>query len=111
MRARKKRDEQQFGELAVMIHSRLFACTGFPRLQRLIRIVLGPVGLRYDRILMYPFDDAWDVLTELSVDRVEAVRKRDADLAQTVVRTHRAQLEALALERVKLPEIARYFRD
>jgi DNA-binding GntR family transcriptional regulator len=110
-RARKKRDERRFGELAVTIHSRLFACTGFPRLQRLIRIVLGPVGLRYDRILTYPFDDAWDVLTDLSIERVEAVRQRDAELARTVVRTHRAQLETLALERVKRPEIARYFQD
>ena len=110
-RARKRRDEDAFGELAVSIHSRLFACTGFPRLQRLIRIVLGPVGLRYDRMLTYPFDDAWDVLTDLSIERVEAVRQRDAGLAQSAVRAHRARLETLALERVKRPEIARYFRD
>ena len=110
-RARRVRDERRFAELAVDIHSRLFACTGFARLQKLIRLVLGPVGLRYDRILTYPFDDAWDILTDLSVERVEAVRDRDADLVVTVVRTRRAQLEALALERVKLPEIARYFRD
>jgi DNA-binding GntR family transcriptional regulator len=110
-RARRKRDEQRFGELAVMIHSQLFACTGFPRLLRLIQIVLGPVALRYDRILAYPFDDTWDVLTELSVQRVEAVRARDAELAREVVRSHRAQLQVLTLERVKLPEIARYFRD
>ena len=73
--------------------------------------MLGPVGLRYDRILTYPFDDAWDVLTGLSIERIEAVRQRDAELTRTVVRTRRAQLETLALERVKQPEIARYFRD
>lgn len=109
-KARRDRDEKRFAELAVDIHSRLFACTGFPRLQKLIQIVLGPVGLRYDRILVYPFDDAWDVLTELSVRRVDAIRARDAELVVTLVRDHRAQLQAMALERAQLPQIARYFR-
>ena len=109
-RARRDQDSKAFSELAVEIHARLFACTGFPRLQKLIQIVLGPTGFRYDRILVYPFDDAWDTLTDLSVERVEAVRKRDADLVVAVVRERRAVLQAMAEERVKLPEIARYFR-
>lgn len=109
-KARRDRNEKRFAELAVEIHSRLFACTGFPRLQKLIQIVLGPVGFRYDRILVYPFDDAWDLLTDLSVKRVEAVRDRDADLVCRVVRTHRDQLHAMAVERAQMPEIARYFR-
>lgn len=109
-RARRDRDEKRFAELAVGIHSRLFACSGFPRLQKLIQIVLGPVGLRYDRILVYPFDDAWDVLTELSVARVDAMRARDADLAVSVVREHRQEMHRMALERVQLPQIARYFK-
>jgi DNA-binding GntR family transcriptional regulator len=110
-RARRAGDEAQFAELAVEIHTRLFACTGFPRLQRLIGMVLGPVGLRYDRVLVYKFDDAWDLLTDLSVGRVEALLERDAALVASVVRTHRVQLQAMALERVRLPEIARYFRE
>lgn len=109
-RARRDRDEKRFAELAVEIHSRLFACTGFPRLQKLIQIVLGPVGLRYDRILVYPFDDAWDVLTELSVERVEAIRARDAERAVTMVRRHRAEMQRMAMERMQLPQIARYFK-
>jgi len=109
--ARRAGDEARFAELAVDIHARLFACTGFPRLQRLIGMVLGPVGLRYDRVLVYKFDDAWDLLTDLSVGRVEALHERDAALAANIVRTHRAQLQAMALERVRLPEIARYFRE
>jgi DNA-binding GntR family transcriptional regulator len=109
-RARRDRDPVGFSALAVEIHSRLFACTGFPRLQKLIQIVLGPAGFRYDRILVYPFDDAWDVLTDLSVERVEAIRKRDAELVVRIVRERRQVLQAMAEERVRQPEIARYFR-
>jgi DNA-binding GntR family transcriptional regulator len=110
-RARRVRDQGRYAELAVAIHERLFACTGFPRLQKLIRMVLGPVGLRYDRVLSYPFDDAWDLLTEISVGRYEAIRDRDAQRAVEMIRRLRSELEELALERVKLPEIARYFRE
>jgi DNA-binding GntR family transcriptional regulator len=109
--ARRAGDEGRFALLAVDIHARLFACTGFPRLQRLIGMVLGPVGLRYDRLLVYKFDDAWDLLTDLSVGRVEALYERDAELAANIVRAQRAQLQAMALARVRLPEIARYFRE
>jgi len=45
-RARRDRNEKRFGQLAVQIHLLLFACTGFPRLLELIRVVVGPVGLR-----------------------------------------------------------------
>lgn len=110
-RARRVKDERRFTDLALAIHARLFACTGFPRLQQLIGHVLGPVGLRYDRLLTYRFDDAWDTLTDLAVERVEAVRQRDAELAVAVVRARRSQLQEMALEHVRRPEIARYFRD
>ncbi|MFN8621463.1 MAG: GntR family transcriptional regulator [Chloroflexota bacterium] len=110
-RARRDREQERFARLAVEIHSRLFACTGFPRLQKLIQIVLGPAGLRYDRILVYPFDDAWDVLTEMSVKRYEAIRTRDADLVAETIRRYRGLMHEMAIERVQRPEIARYFRD
>lgn len=110
-RARRVKDERRFTDLALAIHARLFACTGFPRLQQLIGMVLGPVGLRYDRLLTYRFDDAWDALTDLAVERVDAVRQRDAELAVAVVRARRTQLEGMALEHVRRPEIARYFRN
>ena len=70
--------------------------TGAPE-DKIDHIVLGPTGFRYDRILVYPFDDAWDTLTDLSVERVEAVRKRDADLVVAVVRERRAVLQAMAI--------------
>lgn len=110
-KARRDRDEKRFAEAAVEIHARLFACTGFPRLQKLIGIVLGPVGLRYDRIIVYPFDDAWDVLTEMSVRRYELIRERDAEGVQREIRRYRGLMHTLAMERVQRPEIARFFRD
>ena len=110
-RARRDRDEKRFAEAAVEIHQRLFACTGFPRLQKLIGIVLGPVGLRYDRIIVYPFDDAWDVLTEMSVRRYELIRERDADAVIEGIRHYRAIMHTMGMERVQRPEILRYFRD
>jgi len=111
VRARKAGDEQGFGVHAIAVHRELFRCTGYPRLQKLIRLVLGPVGLRYDKALVYPFDDAWDVLLELSVTRYEAIRARDLDLVVREVRRLRAILHAMAMERLTLPEVARYFRE
>lgn len=108
--ARRVRDERRFAELAVAIHERLFACTGFPRLQYLIGVVLGPVGQRYDHVLRYPFDDAWDVLASLAVERVALVRERDLDGVVELVRTRRAQLNEMATQRMELPEVARYFQ-
>lgn len=111
VRARRDRNERQFGELAVQIHLMLFACTGFPRLLDLIRVVIGPVGLRYDRALVYPYPDSWDALLELSLARIDAVRTRDAaDVRETITR-HRQRLQELAESRLADPAVARYFRE
>jgi len=111
VRARRDRNERRFGELAVQIHLMLFACTGFPRLLELIRAVIGPVGLRYDRALVYPYPDSWDVLLALSLARVDAVRGRDAAKVREVVTTYREQLHELAQARVTDPEVAPFFRE
>jgi DNA-binding GntR family transcriptional regulator len=109
-RARRERDEHGFGVHAVAIHTELFRCTGYPRLQKLIRLVMGPVGLRYDRACVYPFDDAWDVLLELSVARYTAIRARDASQAVSEVRRLRAVLHGMTIARLELPLVSRYFR-
>ncbi len=111
VRARRDRQERRFGELAVQIHLMLFACTGFPRLLDLIRAVIGPVGLRYDRALVYPYPDSWDALTELSLARVDAVRGRDAANVRETVARHRQRLHELAESRLADPAVARYFRE
>ena|GEM_PF-4082054 len=53
--ARKDGDEAGYGVNAVAFHSGLFRCTGYPRLQQLIRLVIRSVGLRDDKALSYPF--------------------------------------------------------
>lgn len=111
VRARRERDERRFGELAVRIHLLLFACTGFPRLLDLIRIVVGPVGLRYDKALVYPFDASWDALLALALARIEAVRARDAVGVRETVAEHRRLLQALNEVSLADPSVARYFKD
>jgi len=110
-RARRDRNEKRFGQLAVQIHLMLFACTGFPRLLDLIRVVVGPVGLRYDKALVYPVDEAWDVLLALSLARVDAVRARDADLVRETVADHRRRMRVLNDKSLADPSIARYFKE
>lgn len=110
-RARKARDQRQFALLAGEIHERLFACTGYPRLLALIHQVLGPVGRRYDAALVFPFEESWDLLRDMAVARYEAVRTRDLDTVVQTVREHRGRMQVLARERVRLPEVARYFQD
>ena len=111
VRARRARDERRYGDLAVQIHLLIFACTGFPRLLDLIRVVVGPVGLRYDKALVYPFDASWDALLGLALARIEAVRERDAEGVRATVAEHRARLQALNEVRMTDPEVARYFKD
>lgn len=111
VRARRDRNERRFGELAVQIHLMLFACTGFPRLLDLIRVVIGPVGLRYDRALVYPYPDSWDALLEMALARVDAVRTRDAAFVRDTITRHRHRLHELAESRLADPEVARYFRE
>ena len=111
IQARRERDEMAFGALAVRIHLLLFACTGFPRLIDLIRVVVGPAGLRYDKALVYPFDESWDALLALSLARIEAIRARDAAGVRATIAEHRRRLTALNEINLANPAVSRYFRD
>ena len=51
------------------------------------------------------------MLLELSVTRYEAIRARDLDLVVREVRRLRAILHDMAMERLTLREVARYFRE
>ncbi len=110
-RARRDRDEARFGQLAVEIHTRIFAAAGYPRLTELIRVVLGPTGIRYDKALVYPDPEAWDLLLALSVARSEAIQERDAEKAISSVRRYRAELSTRLAARLSDPTVAKYFRD
>lgn len=110
-RARARHDGRAFGRLTVELHTRIFRATGYPRLEKLISMIVGPVALRYDRLLVYQFDDAWDTQVELMEGRYLALRDGDAERAVQVVRRHRAELRRLNETRLEHPEIARHFED
>lgn len=110
-RARRRGDGRAYGRLMVEVHQRLFRATGYPRLVKLLAMVIGPVGLRYDRLLVYPIDDAWDTHLSLIEGRYEALRDGDADRAVEVVRQHRVKLRQMSDARLADPEIARHFRE
>ena len=80
-RARARRDGKQFRRLTAETHALLFAPVGYPRLLKFVNILVGPVGLRYDRVFVDNFDDTWDLMLELAVRRYEAVAEGDADAA------------------------------
>ena len=112
VRARRERNEKRFGELAVQIHLLLFACTGFPRLLDLIRVVVGPVGLRYDKALVYPFDESWDAAARA----VARARRRGPRARRRRGPRDRGRPPAPADRRcneISLadPSVARYFKD
>lgn len=109
--ARRDEDYRRFPELAPEIHTRIFAAAGFPRLLDLIRTVLGPTGIRYDKLLVYTDPALWDLLLALSVARSEAIQARDAERAVTSVRALRDELRERTLSRISEPQIARYFRE
>ncbi len=111
VRARRARDELRYGELVVRIHLALFACARYPRLLELIRLVVGPVGLRYDKALVYPFDESWDELLGLALGRVEAVHTRDPAVVRDTVVRRRRRLADLNETHLGDPAVARYFLE
>jgi DNA-binding GntR family transcriptional regulator len=108
--ARASSDFRRYGAITLEMHRALMRPSGLPRLRKLIDSVVGPVGLRYDRVLVYAFDDAWDLYLELTVGRFEAIRDRDPERAADIVTSHRQGLERMALGRLDHPDVARYFQ-
>jgi DNA-binding GntR family transcriptional regulator len=110
-RARQNRDGRQFRHLTGKQHELMFRSIGFPRLQKIIATVVGPVGLRYDRAFLDSFDDAWDLSLNIMVQRYEALKRGDAGAAaNAVVKGHAEQLQ-MNLARVKDPLVAIYFES
>lgn len=110
-RARQDRDGRTFGRLTQELHKRVFEPAGFPRLDRMIASVIGGIGLRQDWLMVYPYDDSWDIQMAIMAARAGAVKRRDADAAREMVHKHRTRLIELHKSRLNDPEIARYFRD
>lgn len=108
-RARSKRDGPEFRRLTAETHALLFAPVGYPRLLTLVNILVGSVGLRYDRVFVDNFSDTWDVMLDANVRRYEAVARGDAAGAVQAVQECRDQLSALNDSRISHELVAPYF--
>jgi DNA-binding GntR family transcriptional regulator len=109
-RARAKNDGRTFRRLTAATHATLFRPVGYPRLDRFITILLGPVGLRYDRVFVDNFPDTFDLMLELAVGRFERIRDGDAEGAAEHVRTYRDEIGKLNTARLDHELVAPFFR-
>ncbi len=108
-RARAKNDGPTFRRLAATSHAMLFASVGYSRLDRFITILLGPAGLRYDRVFVDNFEDTFDLMLALAVGRYEHIKDGDADAAAEHVRTYRDEIGRLNRSRLTHEMVAPYF--
>jgi DNA-binding GntR family transcriptional regulator len=109
-RARAKRDGPSFRRLTALTHAIMFRPVGYPRLERFIEILLGPTGLRYDRVFVDNFADTWDLMLELAVGRYELIKGGDPEGAADLVRRYRDQIGALNSSRFDHELVAPYFQ-
>jgi DNA-binding GntR family transcriptional regulator len=108
-RARAKRDGRSFRRLTASTHEMLFHPVGYPRLDRFVTILIGPAGLRYDRVFVDNFDDTWDLMLELAVGRFEHIRDGDAEGAAAWVREYRDRIGVLNGARLEHELVAPFF--
>jgi DNA-binding GntR family transcriptional regulator len=109
-RARAKNDGPTFRRLTASTHEMLFRPVGYPRLDRFVLILIGPVGLRYDRVFVDNFPDTFDLMLELAVGRFEHIRDGDAEGAADLVRRYRDEIGQLNRSRMDHPLVAPYFQ-
>ena len=109
-RARAKNDGPTFRRLTSATHATLFRPVGYPRLDRFITILIGPVGLRYDRVFVDNFPDTFDLMLELAVGRFEHIRDGDAEGAAEHVRQYRNTIGKLNRSRLDHELVAPYFQ-
>jgi DNA-binding GntR family transcriptional regulator len=108
-RARSKNDGPAFRRLTAMTHELMFHPVGYPRLDRFVSILVGPVGLRYDRVFVDNFPDTFDLMLSLAVGRFELIQVGDADGAAELVRRYRDEIGTLNRSRLDHPLVAPYF--
>jgi len=107
--ARMVKDGRTFRRLTAESHELMFRAVGYPRLNRLIVMLMGPVGLRLDRVFVDSFPDTWDLMLDLAVTRYEAIKARDADTAVATIREHREEIGKLNFSRIDHELVAPYF--
>jgi DNA-binding GntR family transcriptional regulator len=108
-RARVKNDGPAFRRLTSSTHAMLFAPVRYPRLDRFVTVLIGPAGLRYDRVFVDNFGDTFDLMLELAVGRYERIKAGDADGAAGHVRSCRDQIGQLNRSRLSHELVAPFF--
>ena len=108
-RARAKNDGPAFRRLTSSTHALLFAPVRYPRLDRFITVLIGPAGLRYDRVFVDNFADTFDLMLELAVGRYERIKAGDAEGAAGHVRSCRDQIGQLNRSRLNHDLVAPFF--
>jgi DNA-binding GntR family transcriptional regulator len=109
-RARTKNDGPTFRRLTAQTHKIMFQPVGYPRLERFVAILIGPVGLRYDRVFVDNFPDTWDLMLDLAVGRYELIKDGDAEGAAALVRRYRDEIGVLNRSRYDHELVAPYFQ-
>jgi hypothetical protein len=83
---------------------------GYPRLERFVEILLGPAGLRYDRVFVDNFADTWDLMLELAAGRYKLIKGGNPEGAAELVRRYRDQVGVLNSSRFDHDLVAPYFQ-
>jgi DNA-binding GntR family transcriptional regulator len=109
-RARQRNDGPSFRRLTAATHEMLFRPVGYPRLDRFVTILIGPVGLRYDRVFVDNFADTFDLMLDLAAGRFEHVRDGDPEGAADLVRRYRNEIGQLNRSRLDHELVAPYFQ-
>lgn len=107
-KARTTKDGRLFRRLTAESHELMFRSVGYPRLNRFIVMLMGPVGLRLDRIFVDNFPDTWDQMLDLAVSRYQCIKARDAEAAVATIREHRAVIGKLNFSRIGHELVAPY---
>lgn len=107
-RRRRDRDSRAFFEDGAVMHERLFAAAGLPRLVHVVMSLILHSNRRYERLFMHQFDDTWDLEMAIVTGRFENIAIADAAAAAAAVQDGRAAMLQLVRQRLDHPSIAPY---
>jgi DNA-binding GntR family transcriptional regulator len=107
-RRRQERDSRRYLEEGAILHERMFAVAGSPRLVHVVMSLILHPTRRYERVFMHQFDDTWDIELGITKGRFEHVRAGDPEGAAACVRDGRIAMLDLIRDRLDDPAIARY---
>jgi DNA-binding GntR family transcriptional regulator len=107
-RRRRDHDSRRFFEEGAIMHERLLAVAGLPRLVHVVMSLILHPTRRYERVFMHQFDDIWDVEMGIITGRFENIAAGDPATAAACVREGRVAMLGLIRERLDDPGIAPY---